>query len=430
MRRLPRWRPKGQLFDRGRLLLGRLSRGVPNVPVMRKLSITLGAAALALGLSSPAMAVPRPADFGQATLTGFAVLPAETFVPGSEPSGSAIGAGPFNGIAAPFSGQPVQGFSGVVRRGDGTYDVLSDNGYGNKANSADFLLRVHRIRPGLRDGKLKVLGGFNLSDPDKRVPFALTRADRVLTGADFDVESIVRSSDGTYWIGDEFGPFLLHFSSSGRLLRAPIPLPGVKAPENPDLNGGQPNIRSSKGFEGMARSVDGRHLHPLLEGTVDGDTPGDLRMYDFDLRTGRYGSAWRTYRLESPSNAIGDAISVDDNRFLVIERDNEQGDAAAFKRVYLADAADRDHDGRMDKTLVADLLNLANPRGLGGFGRTFRFPFQTIEDVALLDDHTLALLNDNNFPFSSGRTAGKADNDEFITVRLARPLHADRRALQ
>jgi hypothetical protein len=42
----------------------------------------------------------------------------------------------------------------------------------------------------------------------------------VLTGADFDVESIVRAADGTYWIGDEFGPFLLHFSATGTLLEA------------------------------------------------------------------------------------------------------------------------------------------------------------------------------------------------------------------
>ncbi|MEZ0073652.1 esterase-like activity of phytase family protein [Planotetraspora sp. GP83] len=396
---------------------------------MKRFSIMLGAAALTFGLATPAaMADPEHGGFGQATLTGFASLPAETFVPGSEPSGSAIGAGPFNGIAAPFAGQPVQGFSGIVNRHDGTFDVLSDNGYGAKANSADFLLRVHRIKPNVATGKVEVVGGFNLTDPDHRVPFPLTRADRTLTGADFDVESIVRSFDGTYWIGDEFGPFLLHFAPSGRLLQAPIALDGVKAPENPYLNGGQPNIRSSKGFEGMARSVDGRHLYPLLEGTVDGDTPGDLRLYDFDVRKGQYtGDRW-TYRLDSPSNSIGDAITVDRHRFLIIERDNNQGDAAALKRIYLVDTRDRDGDGAMDKTLVADLLNLANPKGLGGFGQTFRFPFQTIEDVTLLDDRTLAVVNDNNFPFSSGRTPGKADNDEFITVRLSHRLHADPRA--
>ncbi|WP_066949645.1 esterase-like activity of phytase family protein [Microtetraspora fusca] len=396
---------------------------------MKRILTIIGAAAVTFGLAQPATAAPPADTFGRATLTGFAVLPAETFVPGSEPSGSAIGAGPFNGISAPFAGQPVQGFSGVVRRSDGTFDVLSDNGFGNKANSADFLLRVHHIRPDVSTGTVTVLGGFNLSDPERHIRFPLTRQDRVLTGADFDVESIVRASDGTYWIGDEFGPFLLHFSADGELLGAPIPLPGVKAPENPDLGGEAPNLGSSKGFEGMARSVDGKRLYPLLEGTVAGDEPGTLRMYEFDVHKSAYTKRRWIYPLESPSNAIGDAITVDRHRFLVIERDNEQGDAAKFKRVYLADTRDRDHDGKLDKTLVADLLDLANPKKIGGFGTTFRFPFQTIEDIALLDDQTLAILNDNNFPFSSGRTAGKPDANEFITVRLARPLHADRRAI-
>ncbi|MFF4419109.1 esterase-like activity of phytase family protein [Streptosporangium sp. NPDC001559] len=386
----------------------------------RRMAITVGAAVLALTMSTPAVADHRP-DRGRAVLTGFASLPARTFVPGSEPSGAQLGTAPVNGVTPPFPGQPVQGFSGVVRRGDGTFDVLSDNGYGAKANSADFLLRVHRIRPDLRRGTVRVLGGFDLSDPDGRVTWPLTRSDRKLTGADFDVESIVRTSDGTYWIGDEFGPFLLHFSATGRLLETPVPLPGVRAPENPSLNGEQPNLASSKGFEGMARSVDGRTLYPLLEGTVAGDPAGTLRINEFDLRSRSYtGRRW-TYRLESPGNAIGDMIAVDGNRFLVIERDNLQGDAAAFKRIYQVDLRDE------RKTLVADLLDLANPAGLGGFGETFRFPFQTIEDVVILDDRTLGVLNDNNFPFSAGRTPGEPDNDEFITVRLPRPLRADPR---
>ncbi|MBG0857519.1 esterase-like activity of phytase family protein [Streptomyces spinoverrucosus] len=399
---------------------------------MRRPSILLSAAVLTVALASPAVAGngSRDSDFGRATLTGFASLPAETFVPDSEPSGALIGAGPFNGIAAPFADQPVQGFSGIVNRHDGTFDVLSDNGYGNKANSADYLLRVHRIKPDVRTGKVRVLGGFNLSDPYRKVPFALTRADRMLTGADFDVESIVRVADGTYWMGDEFGPFLLHFDARGQLLEAPIALDGVQAPENPYLDGAQPTIGGSKGFEGLVRSVDGRRLYPLLEGTVTGDTPGDLRFSEFDLRGRAYTGKRFVYRLESTANAIGDAIAVDRHRFLVIERDGGQGDDAKFKRIYLADTRDRDDDGVMDKTLVADLLDIANPKGLGGFGETFRFPFTTIEDVVLLDDRTLAVLNDNNFPFSSGRTPGKADNNEFITIRLTDRLHADRRALR
>lgn len=360
------------------------------------------------------------------TLTGFASLPALTFVPGSEPSGAALGTAPVNGIAAPWADQPVQGFSGVLPNGDGSYDVLSDNGFGTKANSADFLLRLQKIGPVPATGKIDVLGGVNLTDPAAKVPFPLVRPDRVLTGADFDVESVVRGRDGSLWIGDEFGPWLLHFDRGGRLLSAPIPLPDVRAPENP---AGSPNLGSSKGFEGLAHSPDGRYLYPLLEGTVAGDQPGDLRLNEFDTRRGGYtGKRW-TYRLESPSHAIGDAIPVDANRFLVIERDGAQGDAAQVKRIYLADRRDRDHDGTMDKTLLVDLLKIDNPRGVGGFGRVFRFPFQTIEDVALLDGRTLAVLNDNNFPGSAGRAPGVPDNNEFITVKLPTSLRPDPRVL-
>ncbi|MFE9653119.1 esterase-like activity of phytase family protein [Micromonospora sp. NPDC006431] len=399
-------------------------------PLVRRAAIGLTASALAVTVVAPsstvASAAPRD-QFGRATLTGFAALPAETFVPASEPSGSLLGTAPINGVTPPFADQPVQGFSGILRNADGTFDALSDNGYGNKANSGDFVLRIHRIVPDFRTGKVDVAGGINLTDPDGLVPFPLTRADRVLTGADFDIESMVRVADGSYWIGDEFGPYLLHVDRAGRLLQAPIPLPGVRAPENP---AGSPNLGSSKGFEGMSLSPDGRTLFPLLEGTVAGDPAGALRLNEFDLATGAYtGRRW-IYQLDAPGHAIGDAISVDQHRLLVIERDGAEGDAAKVKKIYLADKRDRDRDGRLDKTLVADLLDIADPRRLGGSGETFRFPFTTIEDVVILDDRTLAVLNDNNFPFSSGRSPGRPDNNEFITIRLTDRLHADPRVVR
>ena len=76
---------------------------------------------------------------------------------------------------------------------------------------------------------------------------------------------------------------------------------------------------------------------------------------------------------------------------------------------------------------MADLLNIANPHGVGGLGEVIRFPFTTIEDVVILDDRTIGVLNDNNFPFSSGRTPGLPDNNEFIVLRLDRRLDVDRR---
>jgi hypothetical protein len=66
---------------------------------------------------------------------------------------------------------------------------------------------------------------------------------------------------------------------------------------------------------------------------------------------------------------------------------------------------------------------------VAGDGRTktvFTFPFTTIEDVLVLDNNRLLVINDNNFPFSSGRESGVADNDEFIVIHTAPLLPEDR----
>ncbi len=181
-------------------------------------------------------------------LTGRAVLPAATFASGPT-SGKYIGEGPINGQEVPFiNKQPVQGVSALIHNGDGTYMALSDNGFGGIENSADYHLRIYHIRPELKPrtkgtGEIEVLGFIELSDPDHKIPFSITNhfsTERILTGADFDPESLQRAKDGTYWIGDEFGPFLLHFDSAGRLLDAPIALPDfdnpgqeLRAPQNP-----------------------------------------------------------------------------------------------------------------------------------------------------------------------------------------------------
>ncbi|MCG8422286.1 MAG: esterase-like activity of phytase family protein [Proteobacteria bacterium] len=184
----------------------------------------------------------------QPTLTGRAILPADTFA-GGPSSGTHIGQGPFHGQTVPFVGsQPVQGFSAVLDDGNGVYLAMTDNGFGTMENSADFHLRVYRIRPNFKTadggaGTIEVLGYFELSDPYKNVPFAITNhftSDRVLTGADFDIESMQRAADGTFWFGDEFGPFLLHTDAQGVLLEPPIELPDfdnsgqfIRAPQNP-----------------------------------------------------------------------------------------------------------------------------------------------------------------------------------------------------
>ncbi|MEL6492684.1 MAG: hypothetical protein AAFQ95_22265 [Cyanobacteria bacterium J06621_3] len=53
----------------------------------------------------------------------------------------------------------------------------------------------------------------------------------------------------------------------------------------------------------------------------------------------------------------------------------------------------------------------------------------TIEDVLVLDEKTILVANDNNYPFSIGRDfSGEAiDNNEIIQIQLAEPLNLDER---
>ena len=355
------------------------------------------------------------------TLLGRATLPAASFIPGPT-SGAHIEAA--NGVAVPFvDEQSVQGFSSLQAAPGGDLWALIDNGFGSKANSPDFLLRVHRLGRDFQtarggSGRLLDKGAIYLRDPDHKAGFPLvneTSRDRRLTGADFDPESLVVAPDKSWWIGDEFGPFVLHFAPDGVLLEAPFALPGIASPDDP--LGRVANIKRSKGFEGLSLSSDKRSLYGLLEGPVEGDDARFLRIYRFDLARKAWTGAPLFYPMQDASHSIGELERTPDGHYLVIERDSFQGDAAQFKRIYEIDFKKLDRDGHLIKRERADLLNISDPDHLVGTG-VFRFPFQTIESVLPLDNERVIVMNDNNYPFSVGRHSGQPEDTEAIVIRL------------
>jgi hypothetical protein len=408
------------------------------------------------------------------TLTGFALLDANTFAPGPT---SGQFTTPANGIVPPYlDKQPVQGFSAVLSGPTaGSYYVMPDNGFGTQGNSADALLRMYAVNPDFRTATggsglvrpVDYLGGavqsaFNTStyitlrDPDNKLGFGIVaaaatypnssiavdptiRAGRLLTGADLDIESVRKDKNGSLWFGEEFGPFLVKTDATGKVLKHEVALPNtlaigsnplVQSPQNPYLVGGVGNnLRGSNGFEGMAINAAGDMLYTLLEGALIPDTnQKHLIINEFSIDSESYTGKTFGYRLDPAGTNIGDMTAINDHEFLVIERNGIQGtDANAadgFKKIFKIDIADIDADGFAKKTEIVDLLHIADPYDLNQDGKTtFDFPFVTIEDVLILDANTLLVINDNNYPGNGGRTRVGPDSTEFIRIGLDAPLN-------
>ncbi len=365
------------------------------------------------------------------TLTARATLSADYSAPGPD-SGALVGLR--NGRQGPFPGQVVPGFSGVIDNRDGTYWAMPDNGFGSKANSPDFLLRVYLVTPRWETaaggpGRIEIERFISLRDPDHKIGFGIVNGAtgaRLLTGSDFDIESIVRMADGSFWMGDEFGPFLLHVSGSGRVLQAPVPYPNGKGPDNPTLTGTETaNLSRSRGFEAVAASPDGRWLYPIVEGALVSEPNKRRRVvHEFDTARNRYTSRTWAYQVDLEANMVADAHWVGNKKLMVIERDDFNGPPAVTKRVYLVDLNRTDARGFAKKSLFLDLLRIKNPAKIGvaaspgayGVGTKFAFPFQSVETIVPLGGQRYLVASDNNYPNNDARYPGTPDDTEMIIV--------------
>jgi hypothetical protein len=310
-----------------------------------------------------------------------------------------------------------------------------------------------------------------LRDPLRRISFRIAyegTEQRYLTGADFDLESIQPLQDGSFMIGDEFGPFLIHISADGivqRVIETRLDGQVLMSPDHPALQvaasptaGVSFRVRRSGGYEGMALTPDGQTLWALLEQPLfaaNSDQPEGqfLRILEFSVPRMAWTGRSLRYRLEAGATAIGDFNFIDATRALVIERDNGEGDPglacaqgvrpsaeqpcfplpARFKRVYLVDMAQTDAEGFVRKIAHIDLMSIRDPEGRARVRGDlpantprdrFTFPFFTIENVAAVDGDHIIVGNDNNLPFSAGRQFFRADANEVILLRVPELLRA------
>lgn len=137
----------------------------------------------------------------------------------------------------------------------------------------------------------------------------------------FDSEGLVALKDGTFWISDEYGPFITHFDRRGRAIGGFSPYDGTLPAE---LKLRTPN----KGMEGLTITPDGKTLVGIMQAAL---TQADAaksskvavtRIVTVDIRTGK--THEYAYALDNPAvtgAAVSEIAALSSTQFVVDERD-------------------------------------------------------------------------------------------------------------
>jgi hypothetical protein len=199
-----------------------------------------------------------------------------------------------------------------------------------------------------------------------------------------DAEGIVRLADGSFYVSDEYGPYIFKFSAAGVLqsaIRPPAalipqrnggdsfasnnPAPGQPAPAPLDPTTGRQN---NQGLEGLSLSPDGRTLFALLQSAArqDGGTGGasltrfNTRLLAYDISgaapvlKGQYVLQLPTTRTPAGATLVcaqSEILAINNTQILVLARD------AGFGRTYANPTAN------YRKILVYDIAEATNLAG-------------------------------------------------------------------
>lgn len=247
-----------------------------------------------------------------------------------------------------------------------------------------------------------------------------------------DAEGIVRLADGTFWIGEENGPSILHVAADGTIQRRIVPdgTEGEYAGADYPVTGGLPAILAkrftNRGIESMALSGDGRSLYFMMQSPLanpDGKTYGEAantRIFQIDRETLKPVaefvyvmdpmSAWPGEEKKKQSTVrISELTWIGDGRLLVDERTDKTGrifgidlsGATNILGTRWDDAAtspslEQSKLGDVGVTPVKKSLILDSAK-VGGL------PVK-VEGVAVFGDGSLMLINDDDFGITGEST--------------------------
>jgi hypothetical protein len=246
------------------------------------------------------------------------------------------------------------GFSAIEYSGkDDLFWVLSDRGPADGA--ASYPCRLHLISLKLdAEKKLirpQVIKTVPLQDSSgKPLLGSLTAVPQQAhqRGLALDPEGLRLLPSGDFAISDEYGPAIDRFSESG-IRTASFSLPAwMDLTRETSLATAAEGAMPNRGLEGLALNSSKTHLLGVMQGPLIQDS--------YPVKEKRFGKHARMVQLSLDNQAdktnamaqflypltdiksgISEILAVDDDRYLILERDSEIGKKAKIKAIYLID---------------------------------------------------------------------------------------------
>ncbi|AYZ36689.1 esterase-like activity of phytase family protein [Chryseobacterium indologenes] len=234
-----------------------------------------------------------------------------------------------------------------------------------------------------------------------------------------DSESIVAAPDGTFWVSDEYGPHIVHYSAEGVEMERISPV-GVNTGTR-KLPAVLAKRRANRGMEGLCLTPDGRTLVGTIQSMMYVPSKAAAknttltRIVTFDTVTGQ--TKQFLYKQEGGgSDSVCDITALSNTEFLVIERDGNFGSQGGIKKVYrinisaATDVTGTDInavDGMKvnNKALEECTWDELNTAGIKTVTKTLAvdlvaklgYEHDKFEGIVYLGNNKLAVFNDDDF---------------------------------
>jgi len=242
-----------------------------------------------------------------------------------------------------------------------------------------------------------------------------------------DAEAIVRLSDGTFWIAEEYGASILHIDTDGKILKRVVPAGFAKNLDeaNYTISESLPSIISkrklNRGIESIGISKDEQTLYfsmqsPLAHPNVKAyKKSANVRIFKYDIASDKVIGEYvykmdkaETFSLDNKKNQssvkISELVVTGNDELIILERLSK---TTKFYKVKLENSIlgsawddektspSLEETTNYQKTLTKELvLDTSTLKGMP----------KKIEGIAYIDENHWILVNDNDFGINKDKT--------------------------